>query len=355
LPQVANVTRSTSFLKNIKNLDFSPYLTYPFGTADPITGADSSAFEGATGILDFTSYVAGVEDVNKWGVYLFDAIVLYATAMQRLVAETGTDYFADGGRPPAALANTYIRSTELPEDVAVSGHIKLDSGGERELNLEVSYLELTEAGDSINNVPFALYEVDQTEPLSFGLHGVAFEEVVWAGGLVGGPPDGYFDNVIVVDGETSAIGYGINAGSITAGCVLVLIIYGVFAMKSKKKVSLRMLSLKRFESTLNRRSTELQLKTKKSLIQKNFVLDATNLIFDSGDTERSDGGKAHLLGKGAFGNVYLASYHGTKVAVKEIMNDMVNLHTVKEKNMGARAEELCASQLNELMFMQRIR
>ena len=66
--QVANATRSDNFRRDIKDLDFSAYLTYPFGTASPVAGANSSAFEAATGTLDFTSYAAGAEDVNKWGV-----------------------------------------------------------------------------------------------------------------------------------------------------------------------------------------------------------------------------------------------------------------------------------------------
>ena len=46
--------------------------------------------------------------------------------MQKLVTETGVDYFAGGGRPPSALALTYIRGVELPKDVAISGRVNLE-------------------------------------------------------------------------------------------------------------------------------------------------------------------------------------------------------------------------------------
>jgi hypothetical protein len=320
--------------------------------------------------------------------------------MGRMMSDASQDYFADGARPGLSLANTYIRGTTLSADVAASGSLALDTNGERALNMVINYMDMDETGESIKNNAFALYSPAEEEPMSFD--DVPLESVLWAGGLVGGPPEGFFDGPVIEAGGGGASGgvIGIAAG---IGGALILAVFALAYFSNRKaaekdnevkelqmKASKQEKSLLRAASTVRKQGEQLEValntvrdtakKLGDELVQSTFLLDANSLKYAEGNTETHDGTMAKLyvaaaaasvlprplplnptpltrrrLGKGAFGNVFLAHYHGTAVAVKEILSDALDLQTIKTKGLGGKAEQLAQSQQNEIKFFQKIR
>jgi hypothetical protein len=115
--------------------DFTEYLSFPFGTASANSGAHTDAFRDAMAQGNRT-FVPGRSVSNSYALFLHDSIMLFAEAAHQLI--TDTDYY-DGSSavPPLNMINNYIKGLSLE---GASGQVDLDSKGERNLPVAISYL-----------------------------------------------------------------------------------------------------------------------------------------------------------------------------------------------------------------------
>jgi ABC-type branched-subunit amino acid transport system substrate-binding protein len=81
--------------------DFGNFMSFPYGTIDP--GDAAAAFEAS--MAEETRSYATSEPDSTYAPYLYDAIMLYATAMDRLMSDMGHDFFAEGETIPLNMAN----------------------------------------------------------------------------------------------------------------------------------------------------------------------------------------------------------------------------------------------------------
>ena len=216
--------------------------------------------------------------------------------------------------------------------------------------------------------------------------------VVWAGGLVGGPDSSVIEAASTHTNVLADYDYIVVAASVVA--VLALYLYCQLGKKKerdsgenedveagqsrRKKMSpskrafrerTQSEKFKRMESALSKVAEALEIRTAEletariknvaigdhsdnpdvpcisivtaGVVRGNMLLKGSDLKYTKGDHVRGApyNDSVKLVGKGAYGNVVLATYHGTEVAVKQIKVDKMN---------KSRSESL----KNEIKFMQ---
>ena len=159
--------------------NFTQYAEYPYGNAIP-NPAHAEEFRTAMGSETYTAVPNNLAVDPDFAGYLYDAIMLYLTAIHSMVDDTaGFGYFTDGGPPvPLGLANAYIRKAQLPD--GVSGFVKLDSAGERKS--EISLRSVRHVDDLYEDVEFATYDPLAVSLASAFTWEIEQEEIVWAFG-----------------------------------------------------------------------------------------------------------------------------------------------------------------------------
>jgi len=115
---------AAAFLQEIRPLDadFFPYSQFPFGTADPVPGVDAALFQAEmdqAAVDQAQMSQAEMEQLsmltNSSAVFLYDSIVLYATAMHKMLSELGVDVFAGAGEKKRKLTRAHASAHSGPE------------------------------------------------------------------------------------------------------------------------------------------------------------------------------------------------------------------------------------------------
>jgi hypothetical protein len=160
------------------------------------------------------------EPPDSYTAFVHDAVVLFATAADRLIKDTGQDWFEGDSVPALTLINAYLRSVHVE---GKSGAFQLDNKGERNMKIDIAYVTV-DATKAVSLVTMGEY--DPVEEQSKWEEG----DKVWPGGVVGGGVPGAASPVIDAGAET---GGGSGAGVIVGGVLGVLLLLG-FAFKMSR-------------------------------------------------------------------------------------------------------------------------
>ena len=140
-------------------LDFSPYLTYPYGTANPNnTSPYASTFidemERDGGLS--RSFTPGAVEPDDHAAYLYDAIRAYALSTHAIIEDMikpigVADPFStvDGFRLPITTVSKFLRAETF---TGASGNVVFNSRGNRKADVEFSFMKISEAGDQVERV-----------------------------------------------------------------------------------------------------------------------------------------------------------------------------------------------------------
>ncbi len=335
----AKAPSNPDFLASIDgnaNFDFSPYLEFPFGTATPKDGADPVPFQNAMS-NDARTFVVGNSVPDNYAMFMYDAVMLFAKSAHNMLSDTDTDWFDGTSSISLNFMNQYIRGNRIEGE---SGTIELDSLGERSLPIEITTVKATNT-PSFRNDPLADFDPTFDE-ISWSLEA---PDRVWPGNVVGGDApglDGSVSTETIGGGEEGGAGGGegqmsmfVALGAVAFAIALALYYRKAYHQTNKKLSdnSVVMPIIRKLSSSgpsgaavPKSRNDPPMPKTKKKCKPEKLAIFEDNLLidYDSLYFERDKKGDRLVIGKGAFGNVLVATYMGSRCAVKELKTEIVD-------------------------------
>ncbi|GMH48843.1 hypothetical protein TrRE_jg8255 [Triparma retinervis] len=342
-----------------QELDFSPYLTYPYGTAAPLNTSEYKdefiAEMEKDGGAD-RSFQAGIVP-DQHAAFLYDAIWMYARSQHVIIEEmikpldVPDPFIPDGEyRLPVSTVNKHLRAETFD---GASGDVELNLHGNRMADIQFSFIEV--GRDDLEK----LVRVDAG---SFQFRRDAYEQTAdtsllrWPGGVVGvAAPGATTDNVLHgAEGESNIlVPIALGVGGIFA--LFSFALY-YFHTKDVKRLETAQQRVTRLGSVLGHERTRhsklvqenvemkktLQLYQAYTVKEKEMIEQQHEELKDhfgaSGELQRllissDELGENVFLGKGSFGEVFKSKYHGSYVAVK-------TMHSIEEESLERFREEI---------------
>jgi len=364
-------------LTSDSTLDFSPYLTYPYGTANPNSSSpyasifiDEMEREGGLN----RTFTPGAVEPDDHAAYLHDAIRAYALSTHDIIEDMiqpigVVDPFStvDGFRLPVMTVSKFLRAETF---AGASGNVVFNSRGNRKADVEFSFMKISEAGDQVERVASATFDFE-SDSIVESMDASSF---LWPGGVTGGSVPGSTSNIVYGNGSSPA---KIPLTEIViAGVVIVLlaIYFIIIHLRKEKKLQQRIriqtLHVSKLKTENYNIKRKLELSQAYSNKEKYMIAKQHSVLVEefkqkklegreNSGTEKDDSldsadataslGKLLIsakeleaqnsIGKGSFGEVFKSKYRSSYVAVK-------TMKTIDEESLEKfRMEILLQSEL----------
>jgi hypothetical protein len=120
-----------------------------------LTFVPSHSFEAAMATDGGNDRVfVGSVPPDSYTAFLHDAVMLFATAADGLIKDTGQDWFEGDSVPSLTLINAYLRSVHV---AGKSGAFQLDNKGERNMKIDTSYITVDAETKAVSAVVMGGY------------------------------------------------------------------------------------------------------------------------------------------------------------------------------------------------------